>query len=118
LPGRFQVFGWHAYGFGLPRGAIPLAGSLACTYQAFRFRSAYGLQFHPEVRVDDLERWQQLPANRRLLAASGREWSDVVEELECAELGLDQLAANLLERWLALVAGDAFAHANHAYVHG
>jgi GMP synthase (glutamine-hydrolysing) len=109
LPGRFQVFGWHAYGFGLPRGAIPLAGSLACTYQAFRFRSAYGLQFHPEVRVDDLERWRQLPANRRLLAASGREWSDVVEELRRAELGLEQLAAKLLERWLALVAADALA---------
>jgi len=118
LPGRFEVLGWHAYGFELPRGAVPLAGSLACTYQAFRFRSAYGLQFHAEARLDDLEWWQRLPANRRLLADSGRDWPDIVAELERVELRLDQLAGQLLERWLALVAEDAVAQGDRLYAHG
>jgi GMP synthase (glutamine-hydrolysing) len=37
LPGRLEVFGWHEASFDLPRGTVPLAGSIACTYQAFRF---------------------------------------------------------------------------------
>jgi GMP synthase (glutamine-hydrolysing) len=53
LPGRLAVFGWHEDRFELPPGAVPLAGSIACTYQAFRFGAAYALQFHPEVRAGD-----------------------------------------------------------------
>ena len=115
LPGRFEVFGWHAYGFELPRGALPLAGSLACTYQAFRLRSAYGLQFHPEVRADDLELWLQLPRNRQLLAESGRDGPAVAAELEAAESRLDGLATSLLERWLSLVVADAVDEPGRAY---
>src|SRR5687768_8361619 len=62
LPARFPVFGWHEDAFELPRGAVPLAGSIACEHQAFRYgTSAYGLQFHPEVRVGDLHRWAGVP---------------------------------------------------------
>ena len=107
LPGRLRVFGWHAYGFELPRDAVPLAGSLSYTYQAFRLGAAYGLQFHPEMRGDDLERWRSAPAYRRLLAASGREWRDVAAELERAAPELDELAAKLLDRWLGLIAAIA-----------
>jgi GMP synthase (glutamine-hydrolysing) len=109
LPGRLQVFGWHTYGFELPHGALPLAGSLSYTYEAFRWGDAYGLQFHPEVRPDDLERWLYAPGNRRLLAAGGRDWLDVAAELERAAPELDELAAKLLERWLGLVAAAAVA---------
>jgi len=118
LPGRFPVFGWHGYGFDVPRGGVPLAGSLACTYQAFRFRSAYGLQFHPEVRPGDLERWRQLEANRRLLAGSDRDWAAVALELGRAASELDELAAVLLERWLTLVAAGATPASSHVAVGG
>jgi GMP synthase (glutamine-hydrolysing) len=65
LPGRLQVFGWHEDAFDLAPGAVPLAGSISCTYQAFRFdAAAYGLQFHPEVRVDDLFRWRGVAGYR------------------------------------------------------
>lgn len=106
LPRRLDVFGWHGDSFDLPRGAVPLAGSLACTYQAFRHGSAaYALQFHPEVRPSDVAAWRDLPGYRRLLERSGRDWDDIVHELALAAVALDDLAERLLERWLWLVAG-------------
>jgi GMP synthase (glutamine-hydrolysing) len=106
LPGRLDVFGWHADSFDLPRGAVPLAGSIACTYEAFRYgAAAYGLQFHPEVRPADVVRWPSLPGYRRLLDESGREWRDVADELALATAALDDLAAHLVERWLYVAAG-------------
>jgi GMP synthase-like glutamine amidotransferase len=106
LPHRLDVFGWHGDCFELPRSAVRLAGSLACRSQAFRFgAAAYGLQFHPEVRPEDIARWRDRPGYRRLLEQSGRSWGDVVSELRHAEGALDELAAHLLERWLDLAAG-------------
>ena len=104
----FDVFGWHGDSFDLPRGAVPLAGSLACTYQAFRYGdTAYALQFHSELRSRDLAAWRGLPSYRRLLNESTRAWADVELELTQAAPVLDDLAAHLLERWLGVVAGVA-----------
>jgi GMP synthase-like glutamine amidotransferase len=106
LARRFDVFGWHRDSFDLPRGALPLAGSLACTYQAFRYGdTAYGVQFHSEVRPHDLAAWRDLPSYRRLLHESLRDWTDVEFELTQSAAALDDLAAHLLERWLSVVAG-------------
>jgi GMP synthase (glutamine-hydrolysing) len=103
LPGRFPVFGWHEDEFELPRGAIPLAGSIGCEHQAFRFgSSAYGLQFHPEVRPDDLGRWASVPGYADLLDRSGADWEDMTADLAAAIPGLDALARQLLECWLDL----------------
>jgi GMP synthase (glutamine-hydrolysing) len=105
LPRRVDVFGFHGDSFALPRGAVPLAGSLASTYQAFRYgASAYGLQFHPEVRAVDLGRWRHVRGYRQLLGESGREWSDLTAELGAAAGTLDELAAHLLERWVSVIA--------------
>jgi GMP synthase (glutamine-hydrolysing) len=109
LPARLEVFGWHGDCFELPRGAIPLAGSIASIHQAFRFgASAYALQFHPEVRPEDVARWRGISGYRQLLDEGGREWDEVVEELARAASSLDALAAHLLERWLDVVR-DAIA---------
>jgi GMP synthase-like glutamine amidotransferase len=91
---------------------VPLAGSLACTYQAFRYgEAAYALQFHPEVRPEDVAAWRNLSSYRRLLDASARDWADVERALTHASAALDELAEHLLERWLSLVAGAASARA-------
>ena len=44
----------------LPPGATELATSAECPVQAFRYGSAWGVQFHPEAAPDDMERWWQL----------------------------------------------------------
>ena len=57
LPSRFDAFQWHYYTYGLPAGAVELAHSSVCT-QAFRLGdSAWGVQFHPEVTLAQIEGW-------------------------------------------------------------
>jgi GMP synthase (glutamine-hydrolysing) len=57
LPTRFDAFQWHYYTYGVPDGAVELARSRICT-QAFRLGdSAWGVQFHPEVTLEQVEAW-------------------------------------------------------------
>ena len=56
LPERFDAFQWHHYTHTLPAGAVELARSAVCT-QAYRVGSAWGVQFHPEVRAEQVEEW-------------------------------------------------------------
>jgi GMP synthase (glutamine-hydrolysing) len=106
LPGRFPALAWHEDAFSLPQGAIPLAGSIAYEHQAFRFgASAYGLQFHPEVRPGGLGRWATVPGYRNLLERAGADWADVMCALERVRPELDALAEQLFDSWLRLVIG-------------
>jgi GMP synthase (glutamine-hydrolysing) len=57
LPRAFDAFQWHWYGFDVPEGADELARSAVCP-QAFRLgESAWAVQFHPEVTLDQVEGW-------------------------------------------------------------
>jgi GMP synthase-like glutamine amidotransferase len=57
LPGRFEAFQWHYYAHGLPGGAEELASNDVCT-QAFRLgERVWGVQFHPEVTLAQVEQW-------------------------------------------------------------
>ena len=56
LPEQFDAFEWHHYTHTLPGGAVELARSRVCT-QAFRLGNAWGVQFHPEVRAEQVEAW-------------------------------------------------------------
>jgi GMP synthase (glutamine-hydrolysing) len=58
LPARFEAFQFHEYTHDLPEGAVELARSRVCT-QAFRLGSAWGVQFHPEVRLEQIESWAE-----------------------------------------------------------
>jgi GMP synthase (glutamine-hydrolysing) len=54
----FHVYHWHKEGFELPSGAVLLATGETFTNQAFRYgRSAYGVQFHPEITQAMIETW-------------------------------------------------------------
>jgi GMP synthase-like glutamine amidotransferase len=71
LPERFDAFQWHYYGHGVPAGAAELARSPVCT-QAFRLgERVWGVQFHPEVTLAQVEQWageepEAAPISRRL----------------------------------------------------
>jgi len=57
LPQTFDAFQWHYYTYEVPAGAVELARSPICT-QAFRLgESAWGVQFHPEVTLEQVESW-------------------------------------------------------------
>lgn len=60
-----RVYQWHREGFGLPDGAVRLAGSERFENQVFRYgRAAYGVQFHPEVTHRMMCRWTTMAAHR------------------------------------------------------
>lgn len=54
----FLTFQWHHDSFDVPGGGVLLASSEACPTQAFRVgRSAWGMQFHPEVTERIIRDW-------------------------------------------------------------
>jgi GMP synthase-like glutamine amidotransferase len=57
LPGIIQVFQWHGYTFDIPYGGELIATAKDCPNQAFRYRNAYGLQFHIEVTGNMIREW-------------------------------------------------------------
>ncbi|HMK34313.1 MAG TPA: type 1 glutamine amidotransferase [Desulfomonilaceae bacterium] len=57
LPETLDVLQWHEDMFLIPNGASLLASSSDCPHQAFRYRNAFGLQFHLEVTGEILAEW-------------------------------------------------------------
>lgn len=57
VPTTFPVMQWHNDSFELPPEATHLATSSACPVQAYRYRNAYGVQFHPEVNQQIIKTW-------------------------------------------------------------
>lgn len=55
----FSAFQWHHDSFDTPHGAAQLASSESCPSQAFRYRQACGVQFHPEVTPVIVNDWCQ-----------------------------------------------------------
>lgn len=57
LAALHRVYHWHSEGFELPKSAELLATGDCFANQAFRYGSAYGLQFHPEITETMIDRW-------------------------------------------------------------
>jgi GMP synthase (glutamine-hydrolysing) len=94
LPRRFEAFNRNDYAFRLPPGATELAQGPVS--QAFRIGPrAWGVQFHPEVRREQVLRWwehDELPKpveelERDLAAKLGR-WQELGRRLCRAFLGV------------------------------
>jgi GMP synthase-like glutamine amidotransferase len=88
LPHEFDVFNLHGYAFETPPNGVELARSRVCA-QAFRVGdAAWGVQFHPEVRLEQVEQWfaeeETVPDGQRVLGElAGRidEWQRFGEAL-------------------------------------
>jgi GMP synthase-like glutamine amidotransferase len=94
IPPSFNAFEWHNDSFDLPPGATLLAVSAACPGQAFRFRNAWGLQFHPEVDRATVAAWSAA-ADAEGLFARG---------FAAAEEDHRELARRILGNFLAVAA--------------
>ncbi len=57
LPETLEVLQWHEDMFHVPEGGQLLASSEACANEAFRYRNAFGLQFHLEITDEILKDW-------------------------------------------------------------
>jgi GMP synthase-like glutamine amidotransferase len=102
LPRSLPALQWHGDTFELPEGAVRLAGSSAYPNQAFRFRNAYGLQFHLEVSTAMALEWAEVPeydaALRRVLGPDGTETILRLVEERAGEML--QLGRTLFERFV------------------
>jgi GMP synthase - Glutamine amidotransferase domain len=59
LPDNPFVFQWHGDTFDLPEGATLLYAGDRVRNQMFSYRSALGVQFHPEVTGEIITRWTE-----------------------------------------------------------
>ena len=62
-----HFYQWHSEGFTLPNTVEHLARSELFPNQAFRVGNAYGLQFHPDVTAEMMQRWSTKAAHRMVL---------------------------------------------------
>jgi GMP synthase-like glutamine amidotransferase len=102
LPRSLPALQWHGDTFELPKGAVRLAGSAAYPNQAFRYRNAYGLQFHLEVSTPMALEWADVPeydaALRRVLGPEGT--AAIVRAVEERAGEMLQLGRTLFERFV------------------
>jgi len=99
VPQAFPALEWHSDTFAVPRGGTLLATSASCRNQAFRFRNAIGLQFHPEMTVGTFEKMadedgadlRRAGYSADTVVAYAREWE---EDLACAS---GRILGNFLE---------------------
>jgi GMP synthase (glutamine-hydrolysing) len=57
LPATLDVLQWHGDMFEIPEAGALIATGDDCPHQAFRYRNAFGLQFHVEVTREILADW-------------------------------------------------------------
>lgn len=98
LPERF--FQWHNEGFTLPEGAIKLGASDLFTNQAFKIKSAYGFQFHPEATAEQIDFWhRRCPEELALAGAQTLNFQLIYRDRLIPEIRR-WLKRFLLENWL------------------
>ncbi|MFM8527969.1 MAG: type 1 glutamine amidotransferase [bacterium] len=103
----FEGFEWHSYGCLPPEGAIVLATNSASP-QAWRIGdSAWAIQFHAEVLLEDIQSWLRSWDKDPDALASGLDPDRILVETERKILRWNDLGRGLAERFLAFAATRA-----------
>lgn len=98
-----HVYQWHMEGFGLACGAERLAAGEHFENQAFRYgRSAYGLQFHPEMTLAMIHHWTTNAAHR-LATPGARPRQEHITAHMSHGPGLRRWLDGFMTNWLAPV---------------
>jgi len=107
------VLHWHGDTFDLPRGAQHLAATTQYESQAWAFGARIlGLQFHPEVKTDSLERWYVGHACE--LAAARIDVPQLRESGQQLAPALQGPARRFFSRWLEGALSAPAADATHS----
>ena len=93
LPESFDVLQWHGDMFHIPEGGKLLASSGPCPNQAFRYRNAFGLQFHLEVTSDIIQEW----------FADSAQLAEILQGYEERELRLTRHSQTMYKNFLTLI---------------
>ena len=98
----FLGFHWHGETFSLPPGAVRLAGSAACTNQAYALGKHLGMQCHVEMTSDMILAWSDSGA--REIAANPVPTVQEPEQMQFDMLArleaLHAVADRLYTQWL------------------
>ena len=102
--GELPVAQWHEdFVAELPTSATLLASSELCRNQIYRLGSkSYGLQFHPEIDLSVIKKWEADADNAFL--DSGK--TTVQSEVAAAEADLIRTWKPLVQRWGSAVLAD------------
>ncbi len=104
-----NVYHWHCEGFELPKETVLLASGKTFSNQAFRYcKNAYGVQFHPEITQQMLEKWTTQAAH--MLVLPGAQTPE--EQMQKHSLYASELKIwleNFLSDWL----GDNVSDRNY-----
>jgi GMP synthase (glutamine-hydrolysing) len=96
-----QIYHWHGEGFALPEGAELLAAAGgAFPNQAFRYGSAVGVQFHPEITYGMVHRWVTIAGHMLALPGAQDAAAHKVGHLTHARR-VERWLSRLLDLWLA-----------------
>ena len=102
-----QMFEWHKDTFALPEDAVLLATGDQVRNQAFRYGDrAWGIQFHPEVTVSNLELWFGMVQDQ-LEPDWGRRPDELREEVRNLLPLQQERASALFKRFADLVRENA-----------
>jgi GMP synthase (glutamine-hydrolysing) len=99
-----QVYQWHREGFDLPAGADLLAEGDSFPVQAFRYGSAYALQFHPDVTHATICRWTTRGHERTFMPNAKPRAAHFTDRAVYDPAGRAWLAA-FINHWLGLSTG-------------
>lgn len=93
------VLAVHRDTFELPPGATLLASSDRYPH-AFRYRSALGIQFHPEADLAIVRGWVEAGGLDELASAADTTLDALLEQVEAREQETDAAAKRLFNAWL------------------
>ncbi|MCZ6665599.1 MAG: glutamine amidotransferase [Gammaproteobacteria bacterium] len=97
-----MFYQWHTETFDIPTGAVHLAESKRFPGQAFCYDgSVYGIEFHPEMTSDMIERWCASKKGRQRIALHGAQPPEIqMENYQRYATETDRWLGGFLDRLL------------------